>query len=155
MTRPATDRTAEFPGSAVPQAPFGDPVANRAGNRPSPALEGRPSRDGTSQDRGRAQAPVPGASASPAPGTGLKGAEWRQAVKAAQGKGRRSTPRAAVASLALQPPADGARLTATARCVIGCDWTAAGTAAEVDKAAETHTVKLPKHPTAVVAELVA
>ena len=68
----------------------------------------------------------------------------------------RKTPRAAgkrpVAPLP-EPVAGGAELTATAHC-IRCEWTAGpGDPGEVDKPAERHTTKPPKHPTAVVAGL--
>ena len=38
-------------------------------------------------------------------------------------------------------------MTATAHCVRGCDWTAAGPWADVDKAADKHT-RTTGHPTA-------
>jgi len=42
-------------------------------------------------------------------------------------------------------------LTATAHCVArDCDWVQAGDPATVDKAAEKHTIRPPKHPTATV-----
>ena len=40
-------------------------------------------------------------------------------------------------------------LATTARC-LRCPWTADGDPAAVDKAAEKHTTRPPKHPTAVV-----
>lgn len=38
-------------------------------------------------------------------------------------------------------------LVTTARC-LSCDWTAEGAWADVDRAAERHTTRPPKHPTA-------
>lgn len=44
-----------------------------------------------------------------------------------------------------------ASLTAAARCLAwGCDWAETGDPAAVDKAADRHTTKPPKHPTATV-----
>jgi len=40
-------------------------------------------------------------------------------------------------------------LATTAHC-LRCDWAQAGDPAAVDKAAEKHTTKPPKHPTATV-----
>lgn len=42
-------------------------------------------------------------------------------------------------------------LTAAARCLArDCGWTAAGDPETTDKAAERHTTRAPKHPTATV-----
>lgn len=85
---------------------------------------------------------------------GLRGAEWQAAVKAAQSKRRRSASSAAAKPPPLPPVTGGAALTATATCMGGCGWTAGpGDPAEVDKAANAHTTKPPKHPTSVVAEV--
>ena len=91
--------------------------------------------------------------AAPAGPKALRGAEWRQAVKAAQAKTRRrkTTPAANPAiPLPNLPAASGVPLTATADCG-GCDWTAGpGTGDDVDKAAEKH-VRVG-HPTVTIAE---
>ena len=94
----------------------------------------------------------------PAGSQALSGAEWRKAVKAAQSKARRKTTRPAAASRPAAPsaalpaaPPGTAVLVATASCT-GCEWTAGpGSAADVDRAAETHTGV--GHSTAVSAEL--
>ena len=41
-------------------------------------------------------------------------------------------------------------MTGTAHCIGRCDWTAAGTWPDADKAAQTHTRKT-RHPTATIA----
>jgi hypothetical protein len=42
-------------------------------------------------------------------------------------------------------------VTAAAHCIGYCDWTAVGTMADVDRAAERHT-RQAKHPTATMAQ---
>ena len=116
--------------------------AGRAGSR-SPIREPAP--------RTPAGAGIPShageAGAAPAP-AGLRGAEWRRAVRDAQAGKRRKTP--ATKRPALPVPVSGATLTATARCG-GCEWTEGpGTAAAVDKAADKHVSV--GHPTATIAE---
>jgi hypothetical protein len=92
---------------------------------------------GTSSPTGGVRA---AADAPPAGSTGLRGAEWRKAVKDAQAKTRRRKPAAAKPSVTLPSlPAGSVPLVATARCIAPCEWTAGpGTASDVDRAAEKH-----------------
>ena len=85
---------------------------------------------------------------------GLRGKDFRDAMRRAQ-TGRKTTRAAGKRPVAPtpEPAAGGAELTATAHC-IRCGWTAGpGDPAEVDKLAERHTTKPPKHPTSTVAEV--
>lgn len=150
---PRGDAARSLPGAPVPgREPSSSPAAvNRrhdatAAGDPSPAGGEHASRQREAAD-----------SSPPAgPSRGLRGAEWQAAAKAAQSKARRGRPGRSAAKPAAKvtippAPATGARLTATADCLGRCDWTAGpGDPAEVDKAAERHTTKPPKHPTNTV-----
>lgn len=148
VTRQAQDPVAipvvAEPASACPRG--------ASAGTPSPARYPRPGAgEGT-------KTPAVGAGASPAStagSRGLSGAEWRKAAaKAARRRPARATPKAAAKVTIPPAPATGAALTATATCLGGCDWTAGpGDPAEVDKLAERHTTKPPKHPTNVVSEV--
>ena len=159
-------------GQSSPLLPSGarqvPPGAHQAAaGSPAPATRAGLSNRVPARDRGRTQTPgggglPPQAGGADAPSPGLQGAEWRKAVKAAQaGNRRRTTTRTArqpapAPSLPVPPPGAGAALTATAHCIGACEWTAGpGPAGDIDAAAEKHTKKPPKHPTAIVAECAA
>ena len=143
-------------GSAGPLAPSG-PAWTCAGPDTPP---GAGSERLPAPGRGRAQAPAgrtEPSSVLPAGSTGLRGAEWRQAVKDAQAKTRRrkTTPAAkpsrAAVPLPSLPGGSSVPLVATAHCTAPCERTAGpGPAAAVDRAAEKHVGV--GHPTAVIAE---
>ena len=138
------------PPSAHPVAEGGAPSSpqhrrERAAAGKQAPVTGAPSSSlGGAPGRGRAsRTPAEGVGASPVPSAGLQGAEWRKAVRDAQAKGRRrkaagKTPAASPALPLMPPDPDGYGLTATAHCT-GCDWAAAGTPAEVDRATDKHT----------------
>lgn len=150
LTGGASARQAQTPGPVAP------PVALGPGpTSPSPLVpEPRTAAAGTSTSPGGATVR---AGALPGDTRGLSGAEWRTAAKRAQSKSRRSARSAAAkpaATVTVPPPATGAALTATARCLRGCGVIAGpGDPAEVDKVAERHTTKPPKHPTSVASEV--
>ena len=141
MTRAPTDPAADLPrvgraAKAEPGGPAVAPTPRAAAGGKTPAGAGIPPHAGE-------------AGAAPAP-AGLRGAEWRKAVREAQAGKRRTKP-ARRPTPALPVPVSGATLTATAHCN-GCDWTEGpGTAAAVDRAADKHVSV--GHPTATIAEL--
>ena len=127
---------------------------------PGPETRAASPLHGAAQVRARVKTPAgavtPREGAAPAGSRGLSGAEWRAAAaKASRRRPAKAAPRAE-AGPTIPPPGGGAALTATARCLRGCDWTAGpGDPAEIDKAAERHTTRAPKHPTNLMSEVTA
>lgn len=153
--------------SPAPTGVAGGKMSRQAQAPNSLAPDGTPDpetrRPGPAEVRVRAKTPAGTAPASqreadsavPAGATRLRGQEALDAIRRAQSRSRR-TPAArkpAATAKAPPPPAVGASLTATARCLSGCGWTAGpGDPAEVDKAAKAHTEKPPKHATNLFSE---
>lgn len=148
---PRGDAARSLPGAPVPgREPPSSPAAALfpAAGDPSPA-GGEPA----SREREAADSSPPAG-----PSRGLRGAEWRkEAARASRRRPARITASAPAKVPPVPLPASGASLTATARCLRDCGVIAGpGDPAEVDKAAERHTTKPPKHPTntvSVVAEI--
>lgn len=137
-------------GPAASEPPYGA-AGGKTSASPAPQLPG-------DADSSPAGVPTPRAGGTPAGSTRLRGAEALAAIQRAQSKARRAPAvrKPAATAKAPPPPVVGASLTATARCLSGCDWTAGpGDPGEVDKAAERHTTKPPKHATNLVSVVAA
>lgn len=147
-------------GRAAPQSSPQPRERASAAGTPGPETAPAPLLPGQAAVRARDTSPVggalDGARGVPAGSRGLRGKDFRDAMRRAQ-TGRKTTRAAAIKRPVMpmpEPAAGGAEITATAHCIDRCEWTAGpGDPAEVDKLAATHTEKPPKHPTAVVAGL--
>ena len=148
--------------AALPAATAAPPVpSRRAARAVVPGRPGSASSPVDAEPGGKTVLPaaLPGAdprAGHPVPGLG--GADPATASRLPVSPGRGRGPRTPAGASASAPPRagstyirGGAALTATARCLRGCDWnTGPGTQADADRAAEKHTQG--GHPTITCAE---